>query len=57
MKFSKPILIVLVCALVSLIGGAGLRFYFAFHAKSGDIIKSITKDMDANSPNYAALKE
>ncbi len=57
MKFSKPILIVLICALVSLIGGAGLRFYFAFHAKSGDIIKSITKDMDVDSPNYSALKE
>ena len=57
MKFSKPILIIVLCAVFSIIAGAGLRFYFAFHAKSGDIINTITKDMDTGSANYSALKE
>ena len=37
--------------------GAGLRFYFAWHAKGADIYEVLEKDMTKESASYTALKE
>lgn len=44
MKFSKPIILMVLCAVLSLLCGAGFRFYQAFHADSEDILKSLLND-------------
>ena len=41
MKRSRTIILIILCGLLALFGGAGLRLYFAWHTSQDDIRKVI----------------
>ena len=57
MKRYKTVLLIVVLGFFALAAGAGLRLYFAWHAKSTDIMAVLQKDMSKESANYAALEK
>lgn len=57
MKLTKSFVLVFLCGILAIGAGAGLRLYFALHAKSGDIYSEIADSFGPGSPQYNALKE
>lgn len=57
MKRYKTIMLVVILGLFAVTAGAGLRLYFAWHAKGGDIKSALEKDINKESANYTALKD
>lgn len=57
MKLSKSMILIVLCGILAIAAGAGLRLYFALHAKSGDIYSEIADAIGPGTPQYAALKE
>ena len=48
MKRSRTIILIIICGLIAILGGAGLRLYFAWHTSQDDIRKAFENAMAGN---------
>lgn len=56
MRRSRTIILIIICGLVAIFGGAGLRFYFAWHTSQADILKAFENESQKKeNDSYAAL--
>jgi len=56
LRRSRTIILIIICGLVAIFGGAGLRFYFAWHTSQADILKAFENESQKKeNDSYAAL--
>ncbi|MCD7952271.1 MAG: LCP family protein [Synergistaceae bacterium] len=56
MRRSRTIILIIICGLIAIFGGAGLRFYFAWHTSQADILKAFENESQKKeNDSYAAL--
>ncbi|MCD8163736.1 MAG: LCP family protein [Synergistaceae bacterium] len=56
MRRSRTIILIIICGLIAIFGGSGLRFYFAWHTSQADILKAFENESQKKeNDSYAAL--
>lgn len=56
MRRSRTIILIIICGLIAIFGGAGLRLYFAWHTSQDDIRKAFENESQKKeNESYAAL--
>lgn len=56
MKLSRKLILFVLLGVIAVLGGVGLRVYFALHADSTDIRKELEKKVGPDSAGYEQLK-
>ena len=53
---SRTIILIIICGLIAIFGGAGLRLYFAWHTSQDDIRRAFENESQKKeNESYAAL--
>lgn len=56
MKRSRTIILIIICGLIAILGGAGLRLYFAWHTSQDDIRRAFENESQKKeNESYSAL--